>query len=174
MNNLKKAKELVEYYARSLKTMYEQRPKITSFEEAIEAIKTEKIKGYLKALGFIKFQERNSQYSDMVKYKNVYYLGHCGQSDEEDIFEKAKNVIDKTFANNSDEPIIAVYDNGGYKFYFCYHDGLNGTGDFEDYMKDAANKLREMNKNGAIFSTITDMFNDYVDDVADWLYVFRV
>ena len=174
MNNLKKAKELVEYYARSLKTMYEQRPNAISFEEAIEAIKTEKMKGYLKALNFVKLQKRTTQYTDLVKYKNVYYLGHCGQTDENDIFEKAKNVIDKTFANNSDEPIIAVYDNGGYKFYFCYHDGLNGTGDFEDYMKEAASKLGEMTKNGATFRTITDMFNDYVDDVADWLYVYRV
>ena len=140
----------------------------------MRAIKTEKIKGYLKALGFVKFKERSTQYSDMVKYKNVYYLGHCGQSDEEKIFEKAKNVIDKTFPNNSDEPIISVYDNGGYKFYFCYHDGLNGTGDFEDYMKEAASKLGEMTKNGATFRTVTDMHNDYVDDVADWLYVFRV
>ena len=174
MVNLKKVKELFDYYTRSLITMYVQRPKVTSFEEAIEAIKTEKIKGYLKALGFVKFQERKSQYSDIVKYKNVYYLGHCGQSDEEKIFEKAKDVIDKAFPNNSDEPIISVYDNGGYKFYFCYHDGLNWNGNFEDYMKDAANKLREMEKNGTTFSTITDMYNDYVDDVADWLYVFRV
>ena len=174
MVNLKKVKELVEYYASSLKTMYEQRPDAISFEEAIEAIKTEKIKGYLKALNFVKLQKRSTQYTDLVRYKNVYYLGHCGQTDENDIFEKAKNVIDKTFANNSDESIIAVYDNGGYKFYFCYHDGLNGTGDFEDYMKEAASKLGEMTKNGATFRTITDMYNDYIDDVADWLYVFRV
>lgn len=165
-------KETLKYYKESIKTIYRQMPTIKNFEEAEKSLKRDKIVDFIHVKNFIDYREKNFKFPDIVKYGNLYYLGHCGQSDEDEIFQKALNVVEKTFGGK--EPILAVYDNGGYKFYYLFHDGLNGTGDFEDYMKEAANKLGEMTNNGATFRTIIDMNNDYVDDVAAWLYVFRV
>lgn len=173
MGLIKRIKDVANYYVNAMIDISLQLPKITSVDGAIKALKNEKIKDYYEVKKFLEFQSKKGDKNSYYRCGNVFYLGEYVKNWDIDFLKKASEIVSKTF-HDKDGMIIAVYDNLGYKFYYVYHNGLNGTGDFADYMKSAADKLKDMTNNGAMFRTITDMFNDYVDDVADWLYVFRL
>ena len=61
------------------------------------------------------------------------------------------------------------------QFYFLIHEGKNGGGDFvDDDMKNVVKYLDAMSKAGATWRTITDLHNDIVDDVSDWVITFTI
>lgn len=168
---IKRLISVSKFILNNVKQTIQYAPDIISTSEAIDALKTETIKSYYDVSDFI----NKIKVSDgsVTKYNNVYYFGKEHQTDEDYIFKEAERIVEKVFGDVN-HPILATYENYGFKFQYVYHTGLNGTGDFIDYMKDATKKLEMLNNEGTSLRTIMDMFNDYIDDVTDWLYVFRI
>lgn len=165
-------KNYIERYKETYRQVKLETPEITSIDAAIEELKHERISSFRKIKKFINYANKMKNHH-ITTYKNLYYIGYEHSTDEDEYFQQAIDVVRHTFGDATGK-IVAVYNNGGYKFYYWYHNALNDTGDFADYMKEAADKLSIMSEHGATFRTITDIHNDYADDEAEWLYVFRV
>ena len=86
---------------------------------------------------------------------------------------KVSNVINSI--DNKPLKVFAIKGVYKYQFYFRIHEGKNGSGDFvDDDMKNIVKYLDQMRDAGATWRTITDLSNDIVDDVSDWVITFTI
>lgn len=174
MISIDKIKKIFEYLSESFKKVISNFPDVVSEKDAIKRVSDDSIAGFVDAVGYIKRYKHVKDVDGRRNPSGIYYLGFCGSSDDNETFDKAKKVIEDVFGKDKSSMTIAVYDNMSFVFYYMYHNGLNGFGNFSDYMIDAAKKLETLNKSGIIDGTIVDVANDSIDDVADWLFKFRI
>ena len=105
---------------------------------------------------------------------NLYYFNgekNDFMSDEELL--KLSNVINAL--KNKPSKVFALKVAYKYQFYFLLHEGKNSSGDFvDDDMKNIVSYLDAMKEAGATWRTITDLHNDIMDDVSDWVITFTI
>lgn len=97
--------------------------------------------------------------------------------DKEDIYfrDKIKELISSLKGNNSNLKLARIFnDESGYKQYKIVeiYGGLNGTGDWEDYLNDLLDLLK-LFKNEFKTVWIVDFYIDTLDDVWSVYYGIR-
>lgn len=177
MMHIDDIKGIINYFKTTFIKDVRHLPKVKTMERAREFVRAERLKNLTDACLYLKNENITKPVKPYLHSGGIlWYVGENVKSldrNEKESFAKAIEVVKDTF-NDNHPFIIADYNNHGYKYYYVYHNGANGIGDFIDYINDAASKLSILQNKGVIFRTIADMYNDYIDDVADWLYVFRL
>ena len=106
-------------------------------------------------------------------FKLYYFNGEKGDFLSDEQVLKVSNVINSI--DNKPLKVFAIKGVYKYQFYFRIHEGKNGSGDFvDDDMKNVVKYLDQMRDAGATWRTITDLSNDIVDDVSDWVITFTI
>lgn len=106
-------------------------------------------------------------------FKLYYFNGEKGDFLSDEQVLKVSNVINSI--DNKPLKVFAIKGVYKYQFYFRIHEGKNGSGDFvDDDMKNIVKYLDQMRDAGATWRTITDLSNDIVDDVSDWVITFTI
>lgn len=106
-------------------------------------------------------------------FKLYYFNGEKGDFFSDEQVLKVSNIINSI--DNKPLKVFAIKGVYKYQFYFRIHEGKNGSGDFvDDDMKNIVKYLDQMRDAGATWRTITDLSNDIVDDVSDWVITFTI
>lgn len=117
----------------------------------------------------------SSEYSlyDDYGYKLYYFNGAKKDFIPDEELLKVSKVIKSI--SNKPKTIFAIRVAYKYQYYFMLHEGKNGSGDFvDDDLKNIVKYLDAMKESGATWRSITDLKNDIVDDVSDWVITFTV
>lgn len=120
------------------------------------------------------------RYDDTINLNEIIYF--CGSknkisylNDEE--LNKAFKVL-HAVSNLSKKHLMAyciVNSLGKYQYFIYITEGKNGYGDFvDDDMKSVIKYLDAIKEAGATWRSVTNMLNDIVDDVSDWVITFTV
>ena len=117
-----------------------------------------------------------SEYTLYDDYGFKLYFFNGQKSDfikDEDLLKVSK--IIKSLKKNKPNMVFALRNGETYQFYFRIHEGKNGSGDFvDDDMKNVVKYLDAIKESGASWRSITDLQNDIIDDVSDWVITFTI